>query len=83
MPPAGNGKALGEPSKAYRKCPSSSSFFFLLFLSHKEQLPIPAFPQVSILEVTAAGAKTSGCGSRHSPRAGAEKQPPPLSFHCQ
>jgi len=58
-------------------------FFFLLFLSHKEQLPIPAFPQVSILEVTAAGAKTSGCGSRHSPRAGAGKQPPPLSFHCQ
>lgn len=38
MPPPGNGKELGEPRKVYRKCPSF--FFFVVFLSHKEQLSL-------------------------------------------
>lgn len=80
MPPPGN-KELEEPRKVCRKV---SFFFFCLLLffflnDRKEQFTVPAFLQVSILEVTAAsGWKHSGakpvCKGRMWPRAGSERR---------
>lgn len=76
MPPPGNKKELEEPRKVYRKV--SFFFFPIFFNSCKEQFTVPAFLQVSILEVTAAsGWRRSGakpvCKGRMRPRADSER----------